>query len=158
MDTNNSHKQWHASARELAAINVANAFIETSGTTFSDTHVAKTTSVSGAAPQPTLAMIQDMSRHSLEGLEQGKSSSYTETYLRSLAKEDLIQQCLKALQQIAVLEHSIEITNANVAQQRLFFDGMRDQLLSNGHSIVEDMSQAELLRYCVELLGGFVHE
>lgn len=95
----------------------------------------------------------------LETLDQmNKACSDVETYLQSLDKAGVINECMNALRQCDVLEHTLACTEKNVAQQRLFYDGMRRQLLENGHALVADMDQTELLHYCVEILGGFVHE
>lgn len=138
------------------AVNVANALGGTVGTAGSA--IPDTVFVDSIA-QPSLQSLHDMPANELETLDQmNKACSDVETYLQSLDKAGVINECMNALRQCDVLEHTLAYTEKNVAQQRLFYDGMRRQLLENGHALVVDMDQTELLHYCVEILGGFVHE
>lgn len=143
--------------RGSAVVNVANALIGASGTMLTDMHFV--TAHNGSGTSLSLTDLQDMSKHPLEDLdEQENAYSDVESYLRSLDKDGVIRECLSVLRRCNVLEHTTYMLQQSNAQQRLFYVGMRKQLLENGHSLVEDMDQIELLHYCVELLGGFVHE
>lgn len=146
---------------DQATVNKALEFVGrltgTSGSALPDTYFVAP--FKEANTRLNLSDLQDMPKQQLEDLEQQEKAYYDkESYLRSLGKDDVIKECMSVLHQCDVLEHTNALMKQKASQQHLFYDDMRKQLLVNGHSLVEDMDQTELLHYCVELLGGFVHE
>lgn len=73
-----------------------------------------------------------------------------------MAHSSLVVRCRYLDKELHRVMKELNLVTKNVGKHSAFYAGMRKQLLANGHLLVEDMDQDELLAYCLELLGGFV--